>query len=144
MCLRVLPVPHPVNAMNPDWMLLVLIFWTLILPYRKGVFNAWGVGLLADVLMGRTLGEYALIYVLIAYFCIIFHKRLRQFPLVQQSVFIFFCLLFSQLLTFLIENVQSPTDFSAVFWLPVITGTLCWPLVYTGLQFIGNIDHPDS
>lgn len=142
MCLRVVPVPYPVNAINPDWVLLTLIYWILMLPYRKGVFNAWAVGLLTDALMGRNLGEYALIYALIGYFCITFHKRLRQFPLAQQTVFIFFCLLLAQLLIFLIENIQSPTSFSAVFWLPVITGTLCWPLIHQALHFIRNIGRP--
>ncbi len=142
MCLRVVPVPYPVNAINPDWVLLTLIYWTLMLPYRKGVFNAWSVGLLTDVLMGRNLGEYALIYALIGYFCINLHKQLRQYPLIQQSVFIFISLLLAQLLIFLIENIQSPTPFSVVFWLPVITGTLCWPLIHPALHFIRSIGRP--
>jgi rod shape-determining protein MreD len=139
MCLRILPVPHLINVINPDWVLLILIYWTLMLPYRKGVFNAWSIGLLTDVLMGRTLGEYALIYAIVGYFCIKLHKRLRQFPLIQQSVFIFVCLLLAQILIFLIENIQSPTGFSAVFWLPVITGTVCWPLIHPALHFVRNI-----
>lgn len=139
MCLRVVPVPYPIHAVNPDWVLLMLIYWTLMLPYRKGVFTAWSIGILTDVLMGRTLGEYALIYALIGYFCISLHKQLRQYPLVQQSIFIFICLLLAQVLIFLIENVQSPTSFSAVFWLPVISGTLCWPLIHPVLHFIRNL-----
>lgn len=110
-----------------------------MLPYRKGVFNAWSIGLLTDVLMGRTLGEYALIYALIGYFCIKLHKRLRQFPLIQQSLFVFVCLFLAQLLIFLIENIESPTGFSTFFWLPVVTGTLVWPLIHPVLHFIRNI-----
>lgn len=140
MCLRILPLPYPTDIINPDWVLLILIYWILVLPYRKGVFNAWSIGLLTDVLLGRTLGEYALIYALIGYACITLHKQLRQFHLVQQGIFIFISLLLAQLLVFLIENIQSPTAFSAVFWLPVISGTLCWPLIYQALNFIRNID----
>lgn len=113
-----------------------------MLPYRKGVFNAWSVGLLTDVLMGRSLGEYALIYALIGYFCVQLHKQLRQYPLIQQSVFIFTSLLFSQLLLFLIENIQNRITFSAIFWLPVISGTLCWPLIYPVLNFIRHLGRP--
>lgn len=138
MCLRAAPFPHPLHIINPDWVLLMLIYWTLMLPYRKGVFHAWSIGLLTDVLMGRTLGEYALIYALISYFSIKLHKRLRQFPLIQQSLFIFGCLLLAQLLVFLIENIERPTGFSAVFWLPVLTGTLFWPLIHPVLRFIRN------
>ena len=139
MCLRVAPMPHGLSAINPDWVLLVLIYWTLMLPYRKGVFNAWCCGLLTDVLLGRTLGEYALIYALIGYFSIRLHKRLRFVPLMQQSVFIFACLLLAQVLIFLLENIQSATHFTAVFWLPVVTGTLIWPLLHPALQFIRSI-----
>lgn len=139
MCLRIAPFPHLMNVINPDWVLLILIYWTLMLPYRKGIFNAWFCGLFTDVLMGRTLGEYALIYTLIGYFSIKQHKRLRFVPLIQQSIFIFACLAVAQMLIFLIESVQSATKFTAAFWLPVFTGTLLWPLIHQALQFIRGI-----
>ncbi|MEY4767510.1 MAG: rod shape-determining protein MreD, partial [Pseudomonadota bacterium] len=65
MSLRIAPFPQLIRIFNPDWVLLVLIYWTLALPYRRGVLTAWGIGLLTDVLTGRLLGEYALIYALI-------------------------------------------------------------------------------
>lgn len=142
MCFRVAPFPYLLSAINPDWVLLTLIYWTLMQPYQKGIFHAWAIGLLTDVLLGRTLGEYALIYSLICYFTIQFHKQLRQYPLIQQSIFIFMSLLLAQCLIFLLENIQSPTSFSALFWLPVLTGTLGWFAVYTALQFIRNLVHP--
>lgn len=136
MCLRIVPWPDAVAAINPDWVLLALIYWTLAMPERVGIFHAWAIGLLVDVLTGRLLGQYALAYSLVIYVCLVLHKRLRQFPLPQQGMFIFFCLLLSQLLLFLIKNLQQPGQFPATFWLPVVTGTLCWPLVYTCLRFI--------
>lgn len=139
MCLRIAPLPYFISMISPDWILLVLIYWTLMLPYRKGVFNAWIIGLFTDVLLGRTLGEYALIYALIGYFSIKFHKRLRFVPLVQQSAFIFACLLTAQTLVFLIENMQSHIRFSPLFWSPVITSTLLWPFIHPVLHFIRSI-----
>ena len=139
MCLRVVAMPHFINSINPDWVLLVLIYWTLMLPYRKGVFTAWSVGLLTDVLTGRALGEYALIYALVSYFCIKSHKRLRFLPLMQQSIFVFICLLAAQIVLFILENIQNAAVFSAVFWLPVIVGTVFWPFIYPALHFIRSI-----
>ncbi|MDP3330828.1 MAG: rod shape-determining protein MreD [Methylococcaceae bacterium] len=136
MCLRILPWPNAVAAINPDWVLLALIYWTLAIPERVGIFYAWTFGLLVDVLTGRLLGQYALAYSLVIYLCLMLHKRLRQFPLPQQGMFIFFCLLLSQFLLFLIKNLQQPGEFPATFWLPVFTGTLCWPLVFTFLRFV--------
>lgn len=117
------------KSLNPDWVLLTLIYWVIAIPERIGVFNAWGVGLLVDVLTGRVLGEHALTYALISYFCVIFHKRLRQYLLLQQSLFIFLSLLFSQIVEIVIESIESNTQFTFTFWLPVITGVLLWPVV---------------
>ncbi|MEQ1622134.1 MAG: rod shape-determining protein MreD [Methylococcales bacterium] len=136
MCLRIVPLPNELAAINPDWVLLALIYWTLAIPERVGIFHAWAFGLLVDVLTGRLLGQYALAYSLVIYLCLSLHRRLRQFPLPQQGLFIFFCLLLSQLLLFVIKNLQQPGEFPASFWLPVFTGTFCWPLVYTVLRFI--------
>lgn len=136
MGLRIAPWPPVVAAFNPDWVLLVLIYWSLAMPERVGIFHAWTFGLLTDVLTGRLFGQYALAYSLVIYLCLNLHKRLRQFPLIQQALFIFFCLLLSQLLLFLIKNLQHPAQLHGSFWLPVFTGTLCWPLVYTVMRFV--------
>ena len=136
MCLRIAPLPDPLADFNPDWVLLTLIYWSLAIPERVGIFHAWTFGLLTDVLTGRLIGQYALAYSLVIYICLKLHKRLRQFPIIQQGLFIFFCLLLSQLLLFLIKNVQHPAQLQASFWFPVFSGTLCWPLVYTVLRFV--------
>jgi rod shape-determining protein MreD len=136
MCLKIAPWPAAIAAFNPDWVLLTLIYWSLAMPERVGIFHAWTFGLLTDVLTGRLFGQYALAYSLVIYLCLNLHKRLRQFPLIQQGLFIFFCLLLSQLLLFLIKNLQHPAQLHGSFWLPVFTGTLCWPLVYTIMRFV--------
>jgi rod shape-determining protein MreD len=133
-----MPISGDVAMLNPDWVLLALVYWTLILPERVGIFHAWSFGLLTDVLTGRLLGQYALAYSLVIYICLKFHKRLRQFPFFQQGLFIFFCLLLSQLLLFFIKNLQHPAQLHATFWLPVFTGTLIWPLVYGLLRFVSS------
>ncbi len=136
MSLNILPLPTDIQSLNPDWVLLVLIFWTLEAPERVGVFNAWVLGILVDVLTGRLLGMHGLIYALINYACLKFHRRLRHYPIVQQTLFIFFCLLLSQVLVFWIESIQGATGLTWNFWLPVITGTFCWPFVYSGLRMM--------
>jgi rod shape-determining protein MreD len=136
MGLRIAPLPGALAAFNPDWVLLSLIYWSLAVPERVGIFHAWTFGLLTDVLTGRLLGQYALAYSLVIYICLKLHKRLRQFPLIQQGLFIFCCLLLSQLLLFLIKNFQHPAQLHASFWLPVFTGTVSWPMVYTVLRFV--------
>lgn len=136
MCLRIAPWPSELSIYNPDWVLMTLIYWSLALPERFGIFHAWTIGLLTDVLTGRLMGQYALAYSLVIYVCLKLHKRIRQFPLIQQGLFIFVCLLLSQLLVFLVKNLQNPAQIHASFWFPVLSGTFCWPLVYNILRFV--------
>jgi rod shape-determining protein MreD len=136
MCLKIAPLPPAYAVYNPDWVLLTLIYWSLALPERVGIFHAWTFGLLTDVLTGRMFGQYALAYSLVVYISLSLHKRLRQFPFIQQALFIFFCLLLSQLLLFFIKNIQQTAQLKPTFWLSIFVGTVCWPLVYTVLRFV--------
>jgi rod shape-determining protein MreD len=136
MVLRVMLLWPELAPFNPDWIALALIYWSMAFPERFGVFSAWSVGLLTDVLTGRLLGQYALIYALIAYFTIKEHRRLRQFPLIQQCVFVFFCLLLSQSIIFGTEIMKAGNRLTLDFWYPVLTGTLVWPGVYWMLRHI--------
>ncbi len=136
MVLRVMSWSPLMDTLNPDWIVLVLIYWSIALPERFGVFSALSIGLLTDVLTGRLLGQYALIYALICYFSINEHRRLRQFPMLQQCLFVFFCLLGQQMIIFGTESMQAGNRLSLSFWYPVLTGTLVWPLVFVVLRYI--------
>ena len=134
MMLRVMSLFPDMDAFNPDWIALVLIYWSIALPERFGVFTAFWVGLLTDVLTGHLLGQYALIYALISYLSIKEYRRLRQFPLPQQCLFVLLCLLFAQSLVFGMESMQAPNRLPLSFWYPVFSGALAWPLVFLALR----------
>lgn len=136
MMLRVAHLPDFIKYFNPDWVLLVLIYWSLAAPEKVGIFNAWFVGLFVDVLTGSLLGQHALAYAVVNFLCLKLHKRLRRFPMFQQALFVLAALLISQSLLFWMQNIRNPSRLDAVFWLPVITGTLCWPAVYSILRRI--------
>jgi rod shape-determining protein MreD len=136
MCLRIVPLPESLAILNPDWVLLVLIYWSLVIPERFGIGYAWVFGILTDVLMGRLFGQYALSYSLIVYLVLIWHKQLRQFPLTQQSLFVLGCLLISQTLLFWFENLKTPAQLHGIFWLPVLSGTASWFIVYRIMRLV--------
>lgn len=136
MMLRVMSLFPGMDEFNPDWIALVLIYWSIALPERFGVFTAFWIGLLTDVLTGHLLGQYALIYALISYFSITEYRRLRQFPLPQQCLFVLFCLMCGQILVFGMESMQAPNRLPLSFWYPVLSGALAWPLVFLVLRAI--------
>lgn len=139
MGLRIAPLPPSLALLNPDWVLLVLIYWSLAMPEKVGISYAWIFGILTDVLMGRLFGQHALSYSLVIYMVLILHRQLRQFPQFQQSGFVLFSLLISQLLLFWFENLKAPAQLHSTFWLPVLTGTLSWTLVYHVMRFIRRL-----
>lgn len=139
MCLRIVPLFEWMQFFNPDWVLLVLIYWSLAMPERFGVFNAWFTGLVTDVLTGRLLGQHALIYALVIFFCIKFHKRIRNYPLPQQSFVIFLCLLLAQSMVFWVESIKANTQLPLEYWMPVLTGTVVWPILSYLLTYLRSL-----
>lgn len=136
MCLNIMPLSPAYQFWNPDWVLYFLIFWVLASPYKWGIVSSWLVGILMDVLTGRLLGQHALIYAVVSFICLKFYKRVRHFPLIQQEVFVFWCLLMAHTLGFCIESIQNPSRFEWVLFLPVISGTLLWPIAWLILRNI--------
>jgi rod shape-determining protein MreD len=129
MCLNIISFPLWLNHLNPDWVLLVLIYWAMATPEKIGVINAWVIGVLVDVLTGCLLGQHALAYALIIYTCLNLHRRIRHYLIPQQSLFVFFCLLLFYILMFLIENLEGYVESNINFWLPIFTGPLVWPII---------------
>jgi len=128
MSLNILPLEGAWLIAMPDWVLVALIYWALAEPESASVGKAWLVGLLVDALTGQLLGQYALAYSVSIFLCIKQHKRIRQFPIIQQSLFVCLILFGAQFLIYWIESF-SHQDMPVSFWLPVLTGGLAWPVV---------------
>ncbi len=136
--LTMMPLPDSVSAFRPDWVALIMIFWTMTVPRRISVGVAWFVGIFVDVSQGTLLGQHALALCAIAYVTVKFHLLMRVFPLMQLTATIFALLAMYQFLLFWINGVVGINAPSISYWAPVITGTLIWPLLYTfisGVRF---------
>ncbi len=129
--LTMMPLPDSVSAFRPDWVALIMIFWTMTVPRRISVGVAWFVGIFVDVSQGTLLGQHALALCAIAYVTVKFHLLMRVFPLMQLTATIFALLAMYQFLLFWINGVVGINAPSISYWAPVITGTLIWPLLYT-------------
>ncbi len=67
----------------PDFVALVLVFWSIHQPRKVGIGVAFFMGLLMDVHDATLLGENALAYTLLSYFAIMIHRRVLWFPMVH-------------------------------------------------------------
>ncbi|HRE18582.1 MAG TPA: rod shape-determining protein MreD [Rhodocyclaceae bacterium] len=70
----------------PDWIALVLCFWSIREPRRVGMGLAFVLGLSMDVADGAVLGQHCIAYVLLAYVAASQARRILWFPLAQQAL----------------------------------------------------------
>ena len=129
--LMVLPLPDAVEPFRPDWVMLTLIYWAMMMPRTWSVGSAWIVGLLLDVAQGTILGQHALALCFVVFVTVRFHLLMRVFPMQQLTATIFALLALYQFILFWINGVAG-IDVAAInYWAPVISGTALWPVVTT-------------
>lgn len=132
--LDLLPLPTAIQAFRPPWTLLILVYWTLAIPSRVGVVIAWTVGLLQDVLQGTLMGAHAIAFALAAYLTIQLYQRLRNVPIWQQAITVLILLLAVRLILLWVRELMGAGGLDWRFWMPAVTGTLVWPLVFVLLR----------
>jgi rod shape-determining protein MreD len=82
--LNMLPIGR--IAWIPDFLAVVLVFWSVHQPLRIGVVAAFLFGLAIDVHQASLLGQHALAYTTLSYFAITIHRRLLWFTVPSQAV----------------------------------------------------------
>jgi rod shape-determining protein MreD len=127
--LTLLPMPEWAIWLKPAWILMVLIFWAMTEPERVNVGVAWLLGIFLDVLQGTLLGEHALALTVVIYLVIRMHRRLRMFPLLQQSISVFFLVLVYQFILFCIQGFLGELPNSWAYWASSVTSMFLWPWV---------------
>ena len=70
----------------PDFLVLVLVFWSVHQPLRVGIGAAFFFGLCMDVHQTSLLGQHALAYTALSFFAITIHRRLLWFSVPSQAV----------------------------------------------------------
>ncbi len=70
----------------PDFLALVLVFWSVHQPLRVGIGVAFVFGLAMDVHQTALLGQHALAYTALCYCAIMIHRRLLWFTVPSQAV----------------------------------------------------------
>ena len=136
MILLILPLPDWVRIYRPDWVALILIYWSMALPKRVGLWSALIIGLLVDSLLGTLLGQHALALVVITYLNLNVYLRIRVLSLVQQSLYVFSLLVISQFIIAWMDGIMGLTvPVQAIFGAPLI-GMLMWPWAFVILRDI--------
>ncbi|MEC5215994.1 rod shape-determining protein MreD [Actimicrobium sp. GrIS 1.19] len=113
----------------PDFVALVLIFWSIHQPRKVGIGVAFCMGLLMDVHDAALLGENALVYTLLSYLAIMIHRRVLWFPVRTQALHILPILLFTQVVQLLIRLWITGKFPGWLFFLESLVSVALWPVV---------------
>jgi len=124
--LAVLPLPDLVAPLRPDWVAVVLLYWSLMAPRRFSLLTALWMGIALDTLSGALLGQNALALLVIVYLAERFHLRLRVFPVSQVAFTVLVLLGLYEFILFWIDGVAGRTVPLVERWVPPLTGTLVW------------------
>ena len=128
--LSALPLPETIIDWRPCWLAMLLIYWCMALPERVGILSAWLLGLLFDVQQSFILGQHALGFIFLAYVIIKNHKRMRVYPLLQQSLVVCLYLLIFQAIMLLVMLLSGTITYTWFYWVPAFTSMLIWPWLF--------------
>lgn len=134
MVLALLPMPDWTIWLRPAWILMVLIYWAMVTPYRVSVGIAWITGLIVDLLNGTLLGEHAFAFTVVIYFVSRMHIRLRMFPIMQQGFSILCFVLMYQFIIYCIQGFVGELPNSQLYWLSSVTSMLLWPWLFVVMR----------
>ena len=132
--LQVLPWSGTWLLVRPDFVLIVLVFWTVHEPRAMGQGIAFVMGLLLDVSDSMLLGQHALTYVAAVYGAQELRLRILSFRLPEQTLHVL-GLTFVAAAMMLLLNLLLGADFPGAAFVvsPVLTALLWAPL--TGILY---------
>ena len=127
--LTIFPLPDVIDALRPDFLVLVVLYWTIMSPQSGGLGLPFMTGLALDVIQGVVLGQHALALVLMAAWATHLRLRLRVFPLLHQTLSIFALLAAYQFILFWVDGATGNPVTTFGRWLAPVIGALFWPLL---------------
>lgn len=131
--LNVYPLNPSMATLRPMVMIMVLIFWLLFQPRYVGIFTAFTIGIIADLLMDTHLGQQAFSAVVVALVIKITSIYVRQLNTLSAWLIASLGLIVFQIslwvLQMFIQNV-----FIVQSALSLLMSIISWPLVLLVLR----------
>ena len=129
-------VTLPLGYYSPEWILLVLIYWSIAIPSINKLFLAFVLGFLVDIVLGQVLGISSLFYVILIYIVLRLYNSLRYMTIAQQSFVIFFLIIIKQhLLIWAYIVIDKTIEYQAIL-VGSFMSALLWPLIFFALRFV--------
>ena len=143
MVFQLIRLPDMLAAARPAWVPLVLAYWALRESRISTLLAAFIAGLLLDVLFGAALGQHALGLVIVVYLV----ERLRGifilFPLWQATFALIPAWALYAFVMFWVDGATHHGADTWLRWLPVLSTTLFWPLLFSVMEALRQAPDDD-
>ena len=138
--MQLVVLPELLGAARPLWLPLIIAYWALVEPRMPILLCAFILGILSDVLFSTVLGQHALGLVLMAYVVSRMRPIFILFPLWQATLALAPAWLLYIYLMFWIDATTHHQADIWLRWLPVLSTTLFWPLVFALMEALRGRD----
>ena len=128
--MQIMPMPIQADVYRPDWVLLVLAYWTMALPNRVNVGVAFICGLAMDILLGTALGIHSFALSIAIYVLAANYQRLRNYSVWQQAIVIALLGALYHLVLFWLQHLITGIYFQFDYLWPVLISMLIWPWAF--------------
>ena len=130
------PLPEWLQPWQPQWVVIVLIYWGLLHAGQVGFGLVWAFGLLNDYFTGSYLGTHVVSYSLLIFLCAHLHRLVQISNIIQHTILISFLVVGHLLCLTLITFMTADHDLQWLDWATLPTSILLWPLVFEALQAV--------
>ena len=131
--LSVYPLSPSMATLRSMVMMMVLIFWLLFQPRYVGVFVAFTIGIIADLLMDTHLGQQAFAAVMVALVIKVTSIYIRQLNTISAWLIASLGLVIFQVTLWILQMYIQDT-FVAQSALSLLMSIISWPLVLVILR----------
>lgn len=126
---ELLPFPQSIAQLQPPWLLLVVLYWSILQPTTLGMAGAWLMGLLLDAIQPSPLGTHAALFTLAVTPVLALQRLLRTLPVAQQALWIAGLVFLYEVGELWLGDRLTAGRVSADDFLPVISTLFTWPLI---------------
>jgi rod shape-determining protein MreD len=127
--LTLVTLPDWIRFARPNFVVLIVLYWSIMNPRVGGLTLAFFAGLMLDAFNGVILGQHALALCLASAIAIKSHLRMRVVPVLQQAMYVLLLLVIYEFVIFWIDGAtgHALTDWRR--WITPLAGALLWPVV---------------
>jgi len=126
--LNFIPLQSFALVIRPDFVALIILYWSINQPQQFGMGVAFFLGLMMDVHHAGILGHHALVYCVIVSIASVSRRRIKIFGLVQQTPQVFLILIITQGLFVFIALLNDANMPDWQYFLGSLSGSILWPI----------------